>query len=121
MVRTLAAAPYQPGDYVQALHNSPRRGTCLITARVVGVGSTTDHERPWAITYDVDGQPRTVSVDGKGRDRDGYVQRATHQLAGPPCRPKPPRRRSASCRPAAGAACSAPWPPTPATATSPWC
>jgi hypothetical protein len=72
--------PYQPGDYIQALHNSERHGTCLITADVTAVRPSGNREYPWTVTYTAEQADRSVNVDDRGRDRNDYTQRATHTL-----------------------------------------
>lgn len=72
--------PYQPGDYIQALYNSERHGTCLITADVTAVRPSGNREYPWTVTYTAEQTDRSVNVDDRGRDRNDYTQRATHTL-----------------------------------------
>jgi peroxiredoxin len=75
-VSTAPKAPYVAGDKVKVLHYVPTAGTCLGTFTVDRV-TALDGDR-WRLSMIVsDGSVHEVTVERDGRDRHGYVERAT--------------------------------------------
>ena len=73
---TKTRAPYRTGDAIRLLFLHPSRGTCLGTTRVEQI-----HEAPkngeWTITYRHPlGEMKTATVNARGKDRHGYIERA---------------------------------------------
>lgn len=81
--RAQTAAPYRPGDHVQALSNRDGATVLLTAAVVTDVRPSADRDRPWTITYRDPYKPdgtKSVNVDEQGRDLHHYVERARHTL-----------------------------------------
>jgi hypothetical protein len=68
-------APYQPGDRVSVLHSCEGRGTelaVLSVDRVVALATN----NTWRLEMRrCDGSGLHVTVDERGRDRHGYLER----------------------------------------------
>lgn len=67
--------PYRAGDAIRLLYLDPRYGTCLGTTRVERIHEALENGK-WTITYRHPlGNMTTSTVNARGADRHGYIEK----------------------------------------------